>query len=203
MKTEFLKGLGIESQEVIDKIMAENGKDVNAAKKNTEQLETQVSGLQEQINERDKQLKQLKDSAKDNESLLSQIQQLQEDNKTAKADYDAKIADMQKSNAIEIAVRDAKAKNAKAVIALLDTEKIKMVDGQLVGISEQLDALTKGEDTNFLFADTNPPAPSGAQPGGDPNMNGRGNQKGVNRELGGLSLSEAIANTMNQQSNKG
>ena len=31
MKTEFLKGLGLE-QDVIDKIMAENGKDIAAEK---------------------------------------------------------------------------------------------------------------------------------------------------------------------------
>ena len=36
MKTEFLKGLNITDQTVIDAIMAENGKDINRAKGETE-----------------------------------------------------------------------------------------------------------------------------------------------------------------------
>ena len=38
MKTEFLKGLGLE-QDAIDKIMAENGKDVAAEKAKTTKVE--------------------------------------------------------------------------------------------------------------------------------------------------------------------
>ena len=38
MKTEFLKGLGLE-QDVIDKIMAENGKDIAAEKAKTTKAE--------------------------------------------------------------------------------------------------------------------------------------------------------------------
>ena len=38
MKTDFLKGLGLE-QDVIDKIMAENGKDIAAEKAKTTKAE--------------------------------------------------------------------------------------------------------------------------------------------------------------------
>ena len=53
MKTEFLKGLGLE-QDVIDKIMAENGKDIAAEKAKTTKAEgergTSKTSLRQQQN---------------------------------------------------------------------------------------------------------------------------------------------------------
>lgn len=170
MKTETLRNLGITDQTVIDAIMAENGKDINAAKGNKEQLESQITALQEQITERDNQLKELKKSVKDNETLTTKITELETANETAKTEYQRKIDDIQKNHAIENGVRDAKAKNVKAVVALLDQSKITYADGKLTGLSEQLEALQKGEDTNFLFTaqQTTPSAPAGTTPSAPP-----------------------------------
>lgn len=196
MKTEFLKSLGIEDQSVIDKIMAENGKDVNAARKNSETLEQENSNLKAQIQDRDKQLSDLKKSVKDNEELTQKITQLENDNKSAQKKYDEQLSAMQRSHAIENAVRDAKAKNAKAVIALLDQEKISFKDGELIGIAEQLKSLSESEDTGFLFGET-PKGPSGTQPGNNPNdKNANNGNPSGDRTMGGLSLAEAIASAM-------
>lgn len=169
MKTEFLKGLGIVEQSVIDAIMAENGKDINAVKSNTTQLETQIEDLKNQLSDRDTQLKDLKKSAKDNEGLTSKITELEEANKKASEDYENKIIAIQKTHAIESGVRDAKAKNVKAVMALLDADKITFKDGKAEGLTEQLDALSKAEDTSFLFGtvETVPPV-IGANPANPP-----------------------------------
>lgn len=144
MKTEFLKTLGIEDQSVIDQIMAENGRDVNAAKKAAEGFESQIEDLKKQISDRDTQLKDLKKSAADNDELTNKITQLENDNKAAKKAYEDKITEMQKNHAVESAVRDAKAKNVKAVTALLDFDKIVFADGKLVGLDEQIKVLTEG-----------------------------------------------------------
>lgn len=194
MKTEFLKSLGIEDQSVIDKIMAENGKDINAAKKTAEGFASQIEDLKNQISERDGQLKDLKESAKDNATLTAQIEKLQSDNKEAKAAYENKIADMQKTYAIESAVRDAKAKNVKAVMALLDSEKIVYKDGEITGLNEQIKSLTEGEDTSFLFGETKPTV-AGATPNDNPNdgKNGGNNPPTGNRAIGGMGLAEGIA----------
>ena len=163
MKTETLRTLGITDQTVIDAIMAENGKDVNAAKANTEALTTQVAELQKQLGERDEQLKGLKESVKDNEKLTEKITSLEEANKTATTEYQNKIYEIQKTHAIENGIRDAKAKNVKAVMALLDKSKINFADDKLTGFTEQIDALVKGEDTAFLFTveNNNPTPPAG------------------------------------------
>jgi septal ring factor EnvC (AmiA/AmiB activator) len=163
MKTETLRSLGITDQTVIDAIMAENGKDINAAKGNKEQLESQITALQEQLNDRDTQLKELKKSVKDNETLTAKITELETANETAKTDYQNKITEIQKTHAIENGVRDAKAKNVKAVIAQLDMSKITFADGKVTGLAEQLEALHKSEDTSFLFASDQPTVPSGTK----------------------------------------
>lgn len=161
MKTETLRNLGITDQTVIDAIMAENGRDINAAKGNTEQLNSQITALQEQLTERDNQLKEIKKSVKDNETLTAKITELETANETAKTEYQNKITEIQKTHAIENGVRDAKAKNVKAVVALLDMGKITYADDKLTGLAEQLEALQKSEDSSFLFTSESHPTPAG------------------------------------------
>ena len=52
MKREFLEGLGLE-KEVINQIMDENGKDINKAKGDFEDLKSQLATATETIKERD------------------------------------------------------------------------------------------------------------------------------------------------------
>ena len=173
MKSDFLRNLGITDQSVIDSIMAENGKDVNAAKGKNTELEAKVTELEGQIADRDTQLKTLKESVKDNEKLTTKITELETANNEAKTAYETKIAEIQKTHAIESAVRDAKAKNVKAVMALLDMDKITYKESKLEGLSGQIETLTKGEDTSFLFGESKPNNPSGTQPNNPPSNGGQ------------------------------
>ena len=53
-------------------------------------------------------------------------------------------------------MRDAKAKNVKAVISLLDTEQVSVgKDGTLEGLTDQLDALKQSD--GYLFEQTEQP----------------------------------------------
>lgn len=189
MKTEFLKSLGIEDQSVIDAIMAENGKDINAAKSNKTQLETQVTELTNQLNDRDNQLKELKKSTKDNEALTAKITELEQANEASASEYENKIASIQKAYAIENGVRDAKAKNVKAVMALLDMDKITFNDGKIEGLDTQIEALTTGEDTAFLFGE-NKSAPAGTEP---PKNSSNGGNPPTSK-----TFAEAIAKAINK-----
>lgn len=157
MKRDLLKEHGF-SEEQINLVMAENGKDVNSLKEQINNLTGERDGLQKQIDDRDKQLTTLKKSAKDNEELQSQIKQLQDENKTAKQNYQDQLAKQNKSFKIEGALRDAKAKNIKTVLPLIDTDKVSVnKDGSLTGLSEQIDAVKK--DNSFLF-DAEQPKPN-------------------------------------------
>lgn len=62
--------------------------------------------------------------------------------------------------ALEKGVTAAKAKNAKAVIALLDRSKLSFNGGEVLGLNEQLDSLKTEDSTAFLF-EQEPPASTG------------------------------------------
>lgn len=55
MKTDFLKELGLE-KDVIDKIMAENGKDIEGYKAQVSQLETEKANLTQQLGDANTQI---------------------------------------------------------------------------------------------------------------------------------------------------
>ena len=74
LKREFLEGLGLE-KEVIDKIMTENGNDINKSKADYDEVKTQLDTANKTIKERDKQIEGLKKV--DAEALQAEINKLQ------------------------------------------------------------------------------------------------------------------------------
>ena len=151
MKSDFLKSLGITDQEIIDAIHAENGKDITNVRRQLEAMQSERDSLQTQLTERDNQLKELKKSVKDNEELTSRLEALEAENKTAKETYAVELANLKKSNAIEIALKDDKAKSVKAVMPFLNVENIKFENDTLVGYKEKIESLKSDEVTSFLF----------------------------------------------------
>jgi chromosome segregation ATPase len=76
MKTEFLEGLGLE-KDVIDKIMAENSKDINAARKAGEpDLQKELTTAKEELKQTKEQLKTANatiDGFKDYDEIKEQV----------------------------------------------------------------------------------------------------------------------------------
>ncbi|EAC9743159.1 scaffolding protein [Listeria monocytogenes] len=149
MQREYLKGLGLED-EVINKVMAENGKDITAAKQQLSEVEAERDGLKSQLTQRDKDIDDLKKDSGTSEELKKQIEDLQQKNTDLESNYQSEIAETKKNSAIELALASAKAKNPKAVRALLDNDKLELTDEGLKGLDEQLGALQ--ESDAYLFA---------------------------------------------------
>ena len=110
--------------------------------------------LETDLAARDAQLEELKKAAGTSEELKKQIETLQADNKKAGEEWQAKLSKMQLDFAVERALAAAKAKNPKAVKALLDMEKVKLDGEQLLGLDEQLKELQKSDA--YLFGDSTP-----------------------------------------------
>ena len=156
MKRNFLEDLGLE-KEVVDKIMAENGKDIENAKANYDELKAELKTANATIADRDNQLKELKDSAKGNEDLTAKIAELEKQNKDEAKNHKAEIESLKINNAIDKALATFKAKTPKAVKAMLDMENIKFdEDGNITGIDEQVKAIAEAEDTKYLFDSATP-----------------------------------------------
>ena len=156
MKRKFLEDLGLE-KEAIDKIMAENGNDVNAAKADYDSLKQQLDAANVQIRERDTQLENLKNSTGDMEALKQQIVSLQSDNQATKERYEADMKDLKLSTAIKLALGDS-AQDADLVAGLFDKSKLIMSDdGKITGLDEQMKVLKK--EKAFLFKEEKAPQP--------------------------------------------
>ena len=110
--------------------------------------------LEADLAARDAQLEELKKAAGTSEELKKQIEALQAENKKAADEWQAKMVKMQLDFAVERALTTARAKNPKAVKALLDLEKVKLDGEQLLGLDEQLKELQKSD--SYLFGDSTP-----------------------------------------------
>lgn len=189
MNRDTLQKFGL-SDEQVNQVMAEHGKDLEKSKgveSELEQLKQQNTDLTSQIAERDKQLKDLSGKAGDNEELQTQIKALQDQNKQAKTDYEANIATLKRDGAIELALREAKAKNHKAVKALLNDGTITIDDSGVHGLKEQLEQLQ--ESDSYLF-DAEPETKPGVK------VTGSGNPSGGidgNKNVNDMSLEEMTA----------
>lgn len=174
-KEELLKKVEGLSDDVAEKVLkAFEGyvpktrfDEVNEAKKNAEAL----------VKERDTQIEKLKQDNKGNEDLKNQIAKLQDDNKKAVEAKDAEIKKIKIDNAVNTALIGAGAKNTKAVLALLKLDGAELADdGTVKGLSEQIDALKKAEDSSFLFKSEgkNPSPKKGVTPKGNNDPKGNG-----------------------------
>lgn len=155
MTRKQLEDLGL-SKEQVDSIMKINGEDIENAKSvsatEIKNLQTEIAGLNTQVKDRDTQLETLKASTGDAEAMKQQIVTLQAENATAKQTHESEMNQLKIDFAVEKALTGASAKNVKAVKALLDLEDAKLdKDGNVKGLQEQIDKLTAGEDTKFLF----------------------------------------------------
>lgn len=155
MTRKQLEDLGLTKEQAVS-VMKINGDDIENAKgtASTEikNLQTEVEGLKTQVGDRDKQLETLKASAGDNADLKKQIEDLQTENATAKATHESELNQLKIDFAVEKALTGAKAKNIKAVKALLELGEAKLdKDGNVKGLDEQIEKLRSGDDTKFLF----------------------------------------------------
>ncbi len=151
---ELLKEAGIEEGK-LDSVIGDISKELPKhfiPKDKFNEVNEAKKKLETDIQERDKQLEQLKNAAGNSEELKAQIEQLQAENKKAAEEWQAKMAQMQLDFALERALTAARAKNPKAVKALLDMEKVKLDGEQLLGLDDQLKALQQSDP--YLFGDS-------------------------------------------------
>ena len=144
MKREFLLEFRVGDnplpKEVIDAIMAENGRDIQKVKANFadyEELKNQLSALQQD--------RSFEETAKAWEEKYNQ----------AVEDHKQQIAGMAFDRALGEGIVKARGRNAKAITALLDVDALKSSENQEDAIEAALETLKK--DNRYLFEGDVPP----------------------------------------------
>ncbi|WP_413778125.1 phage scaffolding protein [Caproicibacterium sp. XB1] len=157
MTKEQAKALGLDDA-AAEKVAAESAKELKeyVKKSDYDTLSNEKAQLEKDVKTRDGQIEQLKKA--DPEKLQQTITDLQTQNATDKAAYEKQLKEQKVDAAVQLALAGSGALNAKAVRALLevDPEKAEFAeDGSLKGLSEQIQALQKAEDSKMLFKDAN------------------------------------------------
>lgn len=167
MKKDELIKLGLD-EETAKKVEAASAEELKGfiPKARFDEVNTEKNALQTTLKERDGQLETLKNSTGDVEGLKKQIADLQTANGEKDKAHAAEIKTLKINAAVDAALTTAKAKNAKAVKALLDLEKAELADdGTIKGLADQIKKLQGAEDSKFLFdSETKQTKMKGASP---------------------------------------
>lgn len=156
MNKEDLKKLGLTDEAVMDQIIVLHGKDIEKHKTDTGAAKTEADGLRAQLAEANKQIESFK--GMDIDGVKKSADEWKAKAEQAASDAQKQVAQLKFDHALDGALTGAKAKNPKAVRALLNLEGLKMneADGSILGLKEQLETIQKENDYLFEAAEETP-----------------------------------------------
>ena len=182
MKTEFLKGFGL-SDEDIQKILAENGKDIEREKAKTSEALEKNKALTDDISKLKNDIAELEESNASAEDYKKKFEELQQKIEAEEAAAKEAAEDKALTKAIEATFGEKKFTSdyvRNGIIADMKAE-IAKPENKGKGYSELFESLTK--DKEGIFANPNPPVP----------MKGMGDFETGSSELDDLSMAEYIS----------
>lgn len=196
MKRKDLEALGLE-KEAIDKIMYLNGEDINNEKAKATDLEEKLKASQLEVANLNKSNKDLEGNSTKIESLNKEIEELKVSNASLlvektnlTSEVESVKTGLEKKHNIDMYLIERKAKNIKAVKALIpekDLEDVVFEDGKSEELTKIVDNLMEKE--SYLF-------------GGDSNEGSGYNPKGGKSTPNQVSMAEAITQSIQAQTNK-
>ena len=159
MTKEELKALGL-NEEQIEKVAEDYGKNY-VTKIQFNQKNEELKQAKESLTTMQSDMDALKKTNADNAELAKQIDEMKAAQVKRDEEYTAQIHKMEVDGIVERTLMTFKAKNGKAVRALLDLEDVKLKDGTIKGLDDQLTKLKESDP--YLFESES--KPSGVTPG--------------------------------------
>lgn len=160
MKREFLENFKVGDQplpkEIVDAIMAENGRDIEAAKKPFSDYST----IKQQLDEAQKTIQGFQDQGTDMEAVRKSAREWEDKYNQAVAAHQQQMADMAFTDALKSAVTAAGGRSVAAITGELGEERmaaLKASKNQEADIKAALESLKK--DSGYLFDDGQIPPP--------------------------------------------
>ena len=155
MKAEFLQNFKVGDaplpKEVIEAILAENGRDVEEAVKPFADYDS----IKEQLRTATEGLEAFK--GVDVKDLQGQVAKLTRDLSDQAEAHKKQLADLAFEGVLKEAITAARGRNTKAIAALLDVDALKASKDQTADIKSALEALKK--DSGYLFDSEETPPP--------------------------------------------
>lgn len=183
MKREFLQNLKMGDQplskEIIDAIMAENGRDIEAAKAPYADYGT----IKEQLGKAQETIQGIQAQGTDLETAQKSAKDWEKKYNDAIDAHKAEMAKVAFNHSLETAITAAGGRSAKAIAALLDVESLRGSKNQEADIKAALEVLKK--DSGYLFGTDEVPPPYSAGTGSA----GVGQQY-TQEQIGNMSMAE-------------
>lgn len=146
MTKEELLELGL-TEEQIAEVFKINGKDIEKAKGDLEAKEVELKTVKGQLKQANTQIESFKEM--DIDTIKAKADEYKTKYEKAEKEAKEQLEKLQFEHKLESALSGAKAKNIKAVKALIDTEGLKLNNDEIVGLKEQLENIKKEND--YLF----------------------------------------------------
>ena len=168
---EILAALGIvipeDKKQDITKQVAENYKTVAEFEKVKSRLEVERDNYKDSLDTAQNSLKEFE--GVDVKELNGKVAQLTADLAKKDTEYQAKISDMEFDATLDNAISASKARNVKALKALLDVEPLKASKNQAEDIKTAIENVKKDNDYLFECSEPikNPVAPTGTPAAGE------------------------------------
>lgn len=159
MKKEDLIELGLE-EEVAKQILVIHGKDIESLKQSVSTSAAEAATLKAQLEESTAKIKSLGDV----EALKTELETWKSEAEKIKQESESGKRGMTVDFALEKAMIQHKAKNSKAVRALIDMDKIGFSEeGEVTGIDEQFETIKSENDFLFEIGEPAPRIVTGSQ----------------------------------------
>lgn len=144
LKTEDLQAQGM-TQEQINYVMAEYGKEVNPLKADRDNLREQLQSAQATL----KSFEGVNVT-----ELQTKVADLTKNLETKEAEYQQKLSERDFNDSLKEAITASGARNVKAVMAMLDCDSLKGSKNQKEDIGKAIDGVKKEND--YLFQPEKP-----------------------------------------------
>ena len=170
MKRDFLEALGLE-KETVDKIMAENGADLEREKAKTTAARADLADAQGKLSTAQTELEGLKKAGGDVAAVQQQLADLQTKYDKDTGDLRAQLADRDYTEAVGRAIAGKglkfSSKSAeRAFKAALKEQKLELKDGELTGLDDFIKAQREADPEAFAPDKAPPRFATGSGSGG-------------------------------------
>lgn len=177
LKRDMLVEAGITDKAVIDSLMNAYGSGIENAKAQAKsELQAENDSLKQQLEQQSQALNDLKAKEGASEELKQQLTDLQAKFDTYKSENEANLAQVTKSNAIRLALKDVDAHNSDDLAKFINFDEIELDESG----KPKLDKVIKGlkETSPYLFKQDGQAAQPKIFAGGNPTAS----QNGLTKE---------------------
>lgn len=144
MKRKFLEDLGLE-KDIVDKIMAENGNDINAEKAKVNDKVTEIDNLKEKLEEANNTISSYKDMD------IEEIKKAASEWEGKYQDSLKEIESMKNNSILNKELGKLNSIDEDVLSKLINRDELKFEDGKVIGLDEQVKSLK--ESKPYLFKD--------------------------------------------------